>query len=51
MAGIIAPYTDINLFKEALKVIKEGQIWLDNKYLKHLLRDIESVSSFEINHD
>ncbi len=28
MAGIIAPYTDINLFKKALKVINEGQIWL-----------------------
>ncbi|PMP97066.1 MAG: hypothetical protein C0169_04040 [Thermodesulfobacterium geofontis] len=48
IAGIIAPYTNINLFKKALKVINEGQIWLDNNYLKHLLRNIEKVSSKEI---
>ncbi len=44
MAGIIAPYTDINLFKKALKVISEGQIWLDNRYLKHLIQNIEKTS-------
>lgn len=44
IAGIIAPYTDINLFKKALKVINDGQIWLDNRYLKHLLKNIEKVS-------
>ena len=41
--GIIAPYTDINLFKKALRVINEGQIWLDNRYLKHLLSGVEEV--------
>lgn len=48
MAGIIAPYTDINLLKKALKVIDEGQIWLDNRYLKHLLRDMEKIPFKEI---
>jgi DNA-binding NarL/FixJ family response regulator len=44
VAGIIAPYTDLNLFKKALKVINDGQIWLDNKYLKHLLNGMDKVS-------
>jgi DNA-binding NarL/FixJ family response regulator len=43
IVGIIAPYTDINLFKKALRVINEGQIWLDNRYLKHLLSGVEEV--------
>jgi DNA-binding NarL/FixJ family response regulator len=44
VAGIIAPYTDLNLFKKALRVISDGQIWLDNKYLKHLLNGMDKVS-------
>jgi len=44
IAGIIALYTDLELFKKALKVINEGQIWLDNKYLKRLVYNFENLN-------
>lgn len=48
MAGIIAPYTDINLFKKALKVINKGEIWLDNNYLRHLIHNAEKINNKRI---
>ncbi|NPA39314.1 MAG: response regulator transcription factor [Thermodesulfobacteria bacterium] len=39
IAGIIAPYTDVHLFKKALQVIENGQIWLDNYYTKILINN------------
>lgn len=35
--GILPPYMDIRLFLKALDKVKEGEIWLDQTYLKVLL--------------
>jgi DNA-binding NarL/FixJ family response regulator len=43
LSGIIALYTDLELFKKALKVIKKGEIWIDNKYLKQLVNNLENL--------
>lgn len=37
IAGVISAHTDISLFKKALKVIHEGQIWIDNGNIKAIL--------------
>lgn len=39
LAGVIATYTDVPLLKKALKVIMEGQIWLDNRLLKSFMHE------------
>lgn len=37
IAGVISTHTDRSLFKKALKVIHEGQVWIDNGNIKALL--------------
>ncbi|MCX7858364.1 MAG: response regulator transcription factor [Deltaproteobacteria bacterium] len=43
LSGLIATYTDIPLFKKALKVINEGQIWIDNALVKALMHEPPNV--------
>lgn len=40
LSGVISTDTDIKLFKKALKVINEGQIWLDNTLIKLFMSNI-----------
>lgn len=42
--GVLSTYSDIRLFKKALKVIYEGQIWIDNTNLKALLHSAGLIS-------
>ncbi len=42
--GILSPDTELNLFKKALKVVSEGQIWIDNSSVKAVLHDRGIVS-------
>jgi len=42
--GILSPDTELELFKKALKVISEGQIWIDNSSVKAVLHDKGIVS-------
>ncbi|SEF44604.1 response regulator transcription factor [Vibrio hangzhouensis] len=37
ITGIIAPETNVEMFKKALKVVCDGQIWIDQKHIKSLL--------------
>jgi LuxR family transcriptional regulator, positive regulator of biofilm formation len=37
--GILSPHTELHLFKKALKVVSEGQIWIDNSSVKAVLHD------------
>ncbi len=36
--GVLSVETELSLFKKALQVVNEGQIWVDNKTLKAFLR-------------
>jgi DNA-binding NarL/FixJ family response regulator len=42
--GILSPDTELDLFKKALKVVSEGQIWIDNGSVKDLLNDAGHIS-------
>jgi LuxR family transcriptional regulator, positive regulator of biofilm formation len=42
--GILSPDTELELFKKALKVVSEGQIWIDNGSVKALLNDAGDMS-------
>ena len=42
--GILSPDTELNLFKKALKVVSEGQIWIENSSVKAVLHDRGIVS-------
>jgi DNA-binding NarL/FixJ family response regulator len=42
--GILSPDTELDLFKKALKVVSEGQIWIDNGSVKDLLNDAGGIS-------
>jgi DNA-binding NarL/FixJ family response regulator len=42
--GILSPDMEIHLFKKVLKVISEGQIWIDNGSVKTLLNDAGNIS-------
>ena len=42
--GILSPHTELHLFKKALKVVSEGQIWIDNASVKAVLHDRGIVS-------
>ena len=35
--GVLSPHTEVHLFKKALKVVSEGQIWIDNHTVKAVL--------------
>lgn len=40
LAGVISVDTDKGLFIKALKVINDGQVWIDNKLLKDFLQNL-----------
>ena len=42
--GVLSPTTELHLFKKALKVVSEGQIWVDDGSLKALLHGPDSAS-------
>ncbi len=42
--GIIRADTDLPLFKKALKIIDDGQIWLDNHRVRAILNHAESLA-------
>ncbi len=44
ISGVISPGTDIRLLKKALKVISNGEVWIDNPTLKELLLQAEVMS-------
>jgi len=48
--GIIATDTTPGLFVKALVAIRDGQIWIDNRKVKAVLRSIESTRKFSL-HD
>ncbi len=41
--GVLATTTDFPLFKKALQAISRGQIWIDNRKVKALVRHAECV--------
>ena len=43
--GVITPETDMDLFVKALNAVSNGQIWIDNKHLKCLLRNTDSMTA------
>ena len=42
--GIIAPDENVEMFYKALRVVNNGDIWIDQKHLKALLKDAGNVS-------
>ena len=42
--GVLSPHTEIQLFKKALTVVSEGQIWIDNASVRAVLRDGGAIS-------
>lgn len=42
--GILSTQTEISLFRKALKVVSEGQIWIDNSTVKTFLHDSGVIS-------
>jgi len=52
--GIISPHSSVEMFHKAVKMVRQGEIWIDQKYLKNLLwhnavigknADIKSLST------
>jgi LuxR family transcriptional regulator, positive regulator of biofilm formation len=43
--GIIKPNSNLQMFKKALKSVGDGQIWIDNKRIKAILKHAESLAS------
>lgn len=44
LSGVLSAHTDPRLFKKALKVVSEGQVWIDNSNLKALLHSAGLIS-------
>lgn len=44
LQGVISTYEDATLMKKALRLVNEGQIWIDNSHLKALLSKAGNVS-------
>jgi DNA-binding NarL/FixJ family response regulator len=42
--GILSPATEPHLLKKALRVVREGQIWIDNASVKAVLHDSGALS-------
>jgi len=42
--GVISPDANLELFQKALRVVNEGEIWIDQKHLKSLLRGSGVIS-------
>lgn len=49
LAGIISVDTDKNLFIKALKVINDGQVWLDNDLLKNFIYSLNNSNIKNLN--
>ena len=43
--GILSPATEIHLLKKALKVVSEGQAWIDNTIITGLLHKLSTTST------
>lgn len=43
--GVLSPEADIGLLKKAIKLLGEGQIWIDNTNLKALLNNAGNVAN------
>lgn len=46
--GVLATTTDLPLFKKALQAISRGQIWIDNRKVKALVRHAECAKSLNM---
>ena len=44
VSGVIPPTTSMDLFLKALRVVLNGQIWIDNKHLHALLQNNGSIN-------
>ena len=42
--GVLSPATEVHLLKKALRVVSEGQIWIDNESVKAVLCDSGAIS-------
>lgn len=42
--GVLAPDTDIHLFKKSLKVVSKGEVWMDNSTIKAFLHNTELIT-------
>jgi DNA-binding NarL/FixJ family response regulator len=42
--GILSTQTEVSLFRKALKVVSEGEIWIDNSTVKTFLHDSGVIS-------
>lgn len=43
--GVLSPNTELPLFKKALKVVSDGQVWIDEGTVKSSLRDAGVISA------
>ncbi len=41
--GVLAPTTELYLFKKALEAVRQGQIWIDNGSVKALFHEAASI--------
>jgi DNA-binding NarL/FixJ family response regulator len=41
---VLSPATEVHLLKKALRVVSEGQIWIDNESVKAVLCDSGAIS-------
>jgi len=44
ISGVLAPNTDIHLLKKSLKVVSEGEVWMDNSIIKAFLHNTELIT-------
>lgn len=44
LSGVLSAHTDIRLFKKALKIVSEGEIWIDNSTVKAFLHSAGLIS-------
>jgi DNA-binding NarL/FixJ family response regulator len=44
ISGVLSAHIDFSLFKKALRVVSEGQIWVDNSTLKAFLNNAGLIS-------
>jgi DNA-binding NarL/FixJ family response regulator len=49
LSGVLSTNTDLALFKKALKVVNDGQIWLDNELLKAFMYNVSIIKKGKIN--
>ncbi|MEW6675943.1 MAG: response regulator transcription factor [Nitrospirota bacterium] len=44
LSGVLSAHTDLHLFKKALKIVSEGEIWIDNSIIKAFLHSAGLIS-------